>query len=144
MARRPRPRATSTDAEHPWARLAAGRGVDAVLAEGDGILPAVARLGENRYLLKAGRVGGPEGEHGSRPITAELVAAVLDAAVANRVQWEVDPDFGYEVAAKVPGVERPDDGLLIPRFLYTRADRVYEHAAIVARVRDQVSRLIEG
>ncbi len=69
---------------------------------------------------------------------------VLDAAAAGEVEWEVDPDFGYEVAAKVPGVDPPEDGLLMPRFLYTRADRVYEHAAIVARVRDEVTRLIES
>jgi phosphoenolpyruvate carboxykinase (ATP) len=112
-----------------------------VLVEGDGILPAVAKLADGRYLLKAGRVGGPEGEAGSRPITEDLVGRILDAVVAGEVEWEVDPDFGYEVAAKVPGVEPPEDGLLLPRFLYTRADRVYEHAAIVARVRDEVSRL---
>jgi phosphoenolpyruvate carboxykinase (ATP) len=87
-------------------------------------------------------VGGPEGEAGSRPITEDLIGRVLDAAVAGGVEWEVDPDFGYDVAAKVPGVEPPEDGLLLPRFLYTRADRVYEHAAIVARVRDEVSRLV--
>jgi phosphoenolpyruvate carboxykinase (ATP) len=89
-------------------------------------------------------VGGPEGEPGSRPITEDLVGRVLDAAAAGEVEWEVDPDFGYEVAAKVPGVDPPEDGLLMPRFLYTRADRVYEHAAIVARVRDEVTRLIES
>jgi ATP-dependent phosphoenolpyruvate carboxykinase len=117
------------------------RGVDAVFVEGDGVLPAVARLGEGRYLLKAGRVGGPEGTPESRAITEELVVMVLDAALADQVEWEEDPDFGYEVAASVPGIDPPDDGLLLPRLLYTRADRVYEHAAIVPRVRDNVLRL---
>jgi ATP-dependent phosphoenolpyruvate carboxykinase len=109
---------------------------------GDGVLPAVARLGENAYLLKAGRVGGTEDEAGSREITEDLVATVLDAALAGRVEWESDPDFGYEVAAGVPGVERPYDGLLLPRLLYARADRVYEHAAIVPHVRAKVQALI--
>ena len=107
------------------------------------MLPAVARLGNEAYLLKAGRVGGSEREAGSLPITEDLVARVLDAAAAGDVEWETDPDFGYEVAAVVPGVEPPDDGLLVPRLLYTRADRVYEHAAIVPRVRDDVARLVE-
>ncbi len=105
------------------------------------MLPAVARLGEGRYLLKAGRVGGAEGELGSTAIDERFVALVLDAALAGEVEWEVDPDFGYEVAASVPGVEPPDDGLLLPRLLYTRADRVYEHAAIVRRVRSEVAAL---
>lgn len=116
----------------------------AVLVRGDGVLPAVARLGEGKYLLKAGRVGGGEGEPGSAVISEELVSAVVDAALAGEVEWERDPDFGYEVAAVVPGVGPPDDGLLLPRLLYTRADRVYEHAAIVPRVRDEVRALTGG
>jgi phosphoenolpyruvate carboxykinase (ATP) len=105
------------------------------------VLPAVARLGEGVFLLKAGRVGGPEGEPGSLAVSKDLVARVLDAALTGNVGWEKDPDFGYEVAASVPGVEPPEDGLLLPRLLYTRADRVYEHAAIVPRVRAEVRAL---
>ncbi len=75
-------------------------------------------------------------------ITEQLVSTVLKAALAGSVSWETDPDFGYEVAASVPGIEAPEDGLLVPRFLYTRADRVYEHAAIVPRVRAEVAALI--
>ncbi|MGI9020732.1 MAG: hypothetical protein ACR2G3_08495 [Solirubrobacterales bacterium] len=128
--------------EHPWAALTKTRGIDAVFARGDGVLPAVARLGGGRFLLKAGRVGGPDGERGSMAIGEQFVGSVLDAALAGTVTWEVDPDFGYEVAASAPGVEFPQDGLLMPRLLYTRADRVYEHAAIVPRVRAEVARLI--
>lgn len=102
----------------------------------------MARLsGGERYLLKAGRVGGSEEERGSLPIGEQLVTRVLDAELAGAVIWEVDPDFGYEVAASVPGVEPPEDGLLLPRLLYTRADRVYEHAATVPRVRADVAAL---
>lgn len=109
---------------------------------GDGLLPAVARLASGAYLLKAGRVGGGEGARGSMAITEQFVTRVLDSALAGEVEWEHDPDFPYEVAAAVPGVESPEDGLLVPRFLYRRADRVYEHAAIVPRVRDEVARLV--
>lgn len=113
----------------------------ATLVTGVGVLPAVARLGEARFLLKAGRVGGSEDEAGSLEISAALVVSVLDAALRGEVEWERDPDFGYEVAARVAGVEPPQDGLLLPRLLYRRADRVYEHAAIVPRVRPEVARL---
>jgi len=108
------------------------------------VLPAVARLRDGRYLLKSGRVGGGAGESGSLAIDEQLVVRVLDAELAGEVEWEVDPDFGYEVAASVPGVEPPEDGLLMPRLLYTRADRPYEHAAIVPRVRAEVEALIRG
>jgi len=77
-------------------------------------------------------------------IGEKLVAAVLGAELAGEVEWEVDPDFGYEVAASVPGVGPPEDGLLMPRLLYTRADRPYAHAAIVPRIRDEVAALIAG
>lgn len=113
-----------------------------MLVHGEGPVPAVARLESGAYLLKAGRVGGAEGEPGSMAITERFVARVLDAALAGEVEWEQDPDFPYEVAASVPGVEPPEDGLLMPRFLYRRADRVYEHAAIVPRLRDDVRRLV--
>jgi phosphoenolpyruvate carboxykinase (ATP) len=101
----------------------------------------VARLTDGRFLLKAGRVGGGPEEPRSREITESLVAKVLDAELASEVEWERDPDFEYEVAAVVPGVEPPEDGLLLPRLLYTRADRVYEHAEIVPRLRDRVREL---
>jgi ATP-dependent phosphoenolpyruvate carboxykinase len=116
--------------------------VEALLVRGDGLLPAVAKLNDGRYLLKAGRVGGPEGSTGSLAISDDLVARVLDATVAGEVEWETDPDFAYEVAASVRGIEPPEDGLLMPRLLYARADRPYEHAAEVARLRDEVARLI--
>jgi ATP-dependent phosphoenolpyruvate carboxykinase len=115
-----------------------------LLVHGDGLLPAVARLDAGRYLLKAGRVGGAEAERGSMAISEEFVARVLDSALAGDVEWEQDPDFPYEVAAALPGVAPPEDGLLVPRFLYRRADRVYEHAALVPRVRDEVARLLES
>ena len=78
------------------------------------------------------------------PIDEQFVARVVDAALAGEVTWETDPDFGYQVAAAVPGVAPPEDGLLMPRLLYTRADRVYEHAAIVPRVRSEVALLGAG
>ena len=57
----------------------------------------------------------------------------LDAALAGQVEWEPDPDFGFELPMAFPGLE-PDERLtLVPRFLYARTDRVYEYAAMVPR-----------
>lgn len=82
------------------------------------------------YLLKSGRVGGTDPER-SIEIGEHHVAAILDARAAGSIEWEPDPDFGYEVAAAVPGIEGRDRLLLIPRFLYARTERVYEYAALV-------------
>lgn len=111
---------------------------------------AFARLsgaGTELYALKHGWVGGPEGSEGAVAVSAELVASVLDAAADGAVEWERDPDFGYEVAASVPGLEPPVADALRPRLLYAYNGRVYEHAALVPRIkRERAERLdrIEG
>jgi phosphoenolpyruvate carboxykinase (ATP) len=93
------------------------------------------------YLLKAGRVGNP-GLDGSVEIKEEHATAILNAVLAGTVEWEPDPDFGYRVAAEVPGIQDRDRPLLIPRFLYARTGRVYDYAALVpALKRERVARL---
>ena len=93
------------------------------------------------YLLKFGRVGGADPER-SIEITRDHVAAILNAIAAGAIEWERDPDFGYRVAAAVPGIEGRDRFVLIPRFLYARTERVYEHAALVPELkRERVARL---
>jgi hypothetical protein len=104
------------------------------LVEDEGPLPLVARLSHDPLvlMLKAGRVGGGEGDAGSLPITEADAAAALAAALDPATEWERDPDFGFEtIVSPVAGV---DENLLLPRFLYRRADRVYEYAAAVPEV----------
>jgi phosphoenolpyruvate carboxykinase (ATP) len=88
----------------------------------------------DRYLFKSGRVGGRDPDR-SIEIGERHVAAILDAIAAAAVAWERDPDFGYQVAAAVPGIEGRDRFLLIPRFLYARTERVYEYAALVPELK---------
>jgi hypothetical protein len=93
------------------------------------------------YLLKSGRVGGTDPD-GSIEIGESHVTAILDAIVAGTIEWEPDPDFGYRVAAEVPGVQGRDRFLLIPRFLYARTERVYDYAALVPELkRERAARL---
>ena len=67
------------------------------------------------YLLKVGRVGGTDPAD-SLEVKDEHVAAILNGVLAGTVEWERDPDFGYRVAAEVPGIDGRDRFLLIPRF----------------------------
>ncbi len=39
------------------------------------------------------------------------------------IEWETDPDFGYQVAARVPGIDESDLDLLQPRRLYEATGR---------------------
>ncbi len=135
--------------EHPFAALVAERGgvvlggsddplpegakFGALLRESEEIWPPVARVAASpvqRFLLTAGFVGGGEGK-GSREIVAGLVSRVLDAALDGQVEWEADPDFGWELPMGAPGVSYEESLVLVPRFLYARTDRPYDYAAMV-------------
>jgi phosphoenolpyruvate carboxykinase (ATP) len=54
----------------------------------------------------------------------------------------VDPDFGYEVAAAVPGVD--DIEILQPRRLYARQGRTGEHEAMAARLKQERSEFLSS
>ncbi len=94
------------------------------------------------FGIKHGWVAGPEGEPGAIRVDAALIAAVVDADRRGEVRWERDPDFGYEVAAAVPGIEGEAALALCPRLLYAAHDRVYEHAELVVEVKQQRGRIV--
>lgn len=98
-------------------------------------LAALEALGEPPLLLKQGLVAGPAGREGAYTVTGELIGRLVRAARAGEIGWERDPDFGYRVAARVPGFEGRDADALCPRLLYAAADRVYEHASTVAALK---------
>jgi phosphoenolpyruvate carboxykinase (ATP) len=85
------------------------------------------------FLLNTGRVGGGEGHPGSKKVTIPYSSAIVQGIVSGTIDWTTDPDFGYEVAAAVPGVD--DIEILQPRRLYARQGRLDEHDAMVARLK---------
>jgi phosphoenolpyruvate carboxykinase (ATP) len=93
------------------------------------------------YVMNTGSVGG-EGE--GREIGEDQGATVLDAIRAGSIEWESDPDFGYETAESVPGIEGSDRDLLSPRYLYSKTERPYKYAEIVQRLRREAAELIGG
>ena len=113
-----------------------------VEASEDGLLPLIARISTEpaRFFVKSGRVGGPEGERGSLAITDADREAALAAARSSEAEWEPDPDLGVELL--VSGAEGVDEGLLVPRFLYRRADRIYEYAAAMPEAKQRFEGLI--
>lgn len=82
------------------------------------------------FVLNTGRIGG-EGPD-SKDVTIPTSSAIVQAIVEGTIEWEPDPDFGYQVARTVPGVE--DTELLQPRLLYDRVGRGDEYQATVARL----------
>jgi phosphoenolpyruvate carboxykinase (ATP) len=85
------------------------------------------------YLLNTGRVGGPEEDERSKKVRIKHSSAIVEGIAEGTIEWEPDPDFGYLVAASVPGID--DLEVLQPRTLYERTGRLDEYRAHVARLK---------
>jgi len=88
----------------------------------------------NVYVLNTGRVGGKDEEQ-SKKVTIPYSSAIVEAIVSGTIEWVTDPDFGYEVAASLPGVD--DVEILQPRRLYERQGRLEEYDAMVTRLKNE-------
>jgi phosphoenolpyruvate carboxykinase (ATP) len=84
------------------------------------------------YLLNTGRVGGTD-EAESKKVTIPYSSAIVQAIVSGTIEWVTDPDFGYEVASSLPGVD--DIEILQPRRLYQRQGRLEEYDGMVSRLK---------
>ena len=86
------------------------------------------------YVLNTGRIGGTN-EATSKKVTIPYSSAIVQAIVEDTIQWVTDPDFGYEVAASLPGID--DVEVLQPRLLYERQGRTAHYEAMVARMKKE-------
>ena len=84
------------------------------------------------FVLNTGRIGGTD-DALSKKVTIPYSSATVQAIVQDTVEWVTDPDFGYQVAASLPGVD--DIEILQPRRLYERQGRLAEYDAMVARLK---------
>jgi phosphoenolpyruvate carboxykinase (ATP) len=89
------------------------------------------------YLLNTGRVGGGDADERSKKVRIQHSSAIVKGIAEGTIEWEADPDFGYEVAARVPGMEGEDDEILQPRRLYERQGRLGEYNQIVERLKNE-------
>jgi phosphoenolpyruvate carboxykinase (ATP) len=87
------------------------------------------------YLLNTGRVGGKPEDERSKKVKIPHSSAVVKAIAEQSIKWDEDPDFGYEVATDVPGIDDPE--LLQPRRLYEQQGRMDEYDAFVRRFKQE-------
>ncbi len=87
------------------------------------------------FVLNTGRVGGGEGDDRGKKVKIPHSSAIVQAIVEDTIEWEQDPDFGYEVAASLPGID--DMEILQPRRLYERQGRLAEYDAMVERMKTE-------
>ncbi len=85
------------------------------------------------YVLNTGRIGGGEDNPQSKKVTIPHTSAIVKAIAEDTIEWERDPDFGFFVAASVPGFDDPE--LLQPRKMYERLGKTDEYAEAVAKLK---------
>ena len=103
--------------------------------QGNRILEILRKNPMEVYLMNTGRIGGGENDPRGLKVKIRHSSAIIQGIAEGAIRWERDPDFGYEVASRVPGIEGDDDRLLRPRELYGQQGRLDEYRAIVERLR---------
>ena len=94
------------------------------------------------FLMNTGRVGGPDGDERSKKIKIPTSSAVVKGIAEGTITWDEDPDFGYEIASSVPGID--DKELLQPRLLYEAQGRSKEYDDFVDRFKTERVEFLEG
>jgi phosphoenolpyruvate carboxykinase (ATP) len=94
------------------------------------------------FLMNTGRVGGKADDERSKKVKIPHSSAIVQGIAENTIKWTDAPEFGYEVAEDVPGVD--DVELLQPWRLYERQGRTEEYRELVERLtRERTERLRE-
>jgi phosphoenolpyruvate carboxykinase (ATP) len=94
------------------------------------------------FVLNTGRIGGPESDDRSKKVKIPHSSAFVQGIATGTIRWQTDPDFGYEVAAEVPGID--DEEILQPRRLYQRQGRLGEYEEKVGRLTRERSEYLQA
>jgi len=89
------------------------------------------------YLMNTGRVGGRDEDERSRKVRIQHSSSIVKGIAEGTIEWEADPDFGYQIALRVPGIEDDDLEILQPKRLYQRQSRGEEYQQIVDRLKEE-------
>ena len=110
--------------------------------QGNRLLELLATHPIQAFLLNTGRVGGRDGDDRSKKLQIPHTSACVKGIAEGTIEWAEDPDFRYQVASSVPGIDDPE--LLQPKRLYERQGRLDEYTALVDRLKsERVARLQE-
>jgi phosphoenolpyruvate carboxykinase (ATP) len=96
------------------------------------------------YLMNTGSVGGPVSDERARKVRIPHSSAIVKGIAEGTIEWQDDPDFGYQVARRVPGIETEDEVVLRPRELYASQGRTDEYDAQVERLHRERREFLSG
>ncbi|MEO8457030.1 MAG: phosphoenolpyruvate carboxykinase [Chloroflexota bacterium] len=88
------------------------------------------------YLMNTGWIVDDVGP-GSKKITVANSSCALTAIAEGGVEWEEDPDFGYQLATSLPGLAPEDADILNPRAAFERLGRIDEYKGWVQKLRTE-------
>ncbi len=102
--------------------------------QGNRFLELQSSCGFEAFLMNTGRIGGGDTDPRSVKVSIDHSSAIVKAIAEGTISWHRDPDFGYELADSVPGIDDPE--ILEPRRLYERQGRAGEYRDLVARLKE--------
>jgi phosphoenolpyruvate carboxykinase (ATP) len=105
--------------------------------QGNRFLELMAEHQLDVYVMNTGRVGGSEDVEGSQKVRIKHSSAIVKGIAEGTIEWTEDPDFGYMVAASVPGIEDSDAAVLRPREHYESLGRSDEYGKIVDTLKSE-------
>jgi phosphoenolpyruvate carboxykinase (ATP) len=112
--------------------------------QGNRFLELLAENPLGVYLMSTGRVGGPESNEGSRKVRIKHSSAIVKGIAEGTIEWQADPDFGYQIARRVPGIDGEDEAVLRPRELYESQGRLDEYERQVERLHRERREFLSG
>ncbi len=95
------------------------------------------------YLMNTGRVGGGAEDDRSKKVRIQHSSAIVKGIAEGTIEWEPDPDFGYQIASSVPGIDSADAGVLCPKKLYGEKGRADEYEKLVSRFKQERSEFLK-
>jgi ATP-dependent phosphoenolpyruvate carboxykinase len=81
---------------------------------------------------------------GSKKVKVRHSSACVQAVAEGGIDWTEDRDFGYALAAHVPGIGAEDEDLLRPRERFQALGRLDEYAAWVAKLKRERAEFLQG
>jgi phosphoenolpyruvate carboxykinase (ATP) len=109
--------------------------------QGNRFLELLRRNPVDVYLMNTGWIVDDIGP-GSKKVKVSHSSACVRAIAEGGVDWAADGDFGYALAAHIPGIEGEDEDLLRPKERFKALGRMSDYEGWVTRLKSERSEFL--